>query len=65
MGVAVEIGAGGARCGMLGGVVMRRGASMNGTARLVLIVVLVLLLLGSLPLWPYCAGWVLPWTAMW
>ena len=29
---------------------------MNSTARLVLIVILVLLLLGMLPVWPYSAG---------
>jgi hypothetical protein len=30
---------------------------MNSTARLVLIVVLILLLLGLLPAWPYSRGW--------
>jgi hypothetical protein len=30
---------------------------MNKTARLILVVVLVLLLLGSLPTWPYSTGW--------
>jgi len=30
---------------------------MNRTAQLVLIIVLVLLLLGALPLWPYSGGW--------
>ena len=30
---------------------------MNGTARLILIVVLLLLLLGSLPTWGYSSGW--------
>jgi len=30
---------------------------MNQTARIVLIVVLVILLLGLLPTWPYSAGW--------
>ena len=30
---------------------------MNSTARIVLIVVLVILLLGLLPAWPYSAGW--------
>lgn len=30
---------------------------MNSTIRLVLIIVLVLLLLGTLPLWPYSGGW--------
>jgi hypothetical protein len=30
---------------------------MNSTARLVIAVLLVLLLLGALPLWPYSAGW--------
>jgi hypothetical protein len=30
---------------------------MNGTARIVLIVILVVLLLGLLPAWPYSAGW--------
>jgi len=29
---------------------------MNSTARLVLVVILVLLLLGMLPVWPYSAG---------
>jgi hypothetical protein len=30
---------------------------MNKTARLLLVVILVILLLGSLPAWPYSAGW--------
>jgi hypothetical protein len=30
---------------------------MNGTARIILIVVLILLLVGSLPAWPYSTGW--------
>lgn len=30
---------------------------MNSAVRLVLIVVLILLLLGALPTWPYSAGW--------
>jgi hypothetical protein len=30
---------------------------MNSLARTVLIVVLILLLIGSLPSWPYSAGW--------
>jgi len=30
---------------------------MNSTARIVLIVILVILLLGLLPAWPYSAGW--------
>lgn len=30
---------------------------MNSTARLLLIVILVILLLGLLPAWPYSAGW--------
>lgn len=30
---------------------------MNATVRLVLIVLLVLLLIGLLPAWPYSAGW--------
>jgi hypothetical protein len=29
---------------------------MNATARLVLIVILILLLIGMLPMWPYSAG---------
>lgn len=33
------------------------GACMNSTARTVLIVILVLLLLGALPIFPYSAGW--------
>lgn len=33
------------------------GACMNATARTVLIVILVLLLLGALPVFPYSAGW--------
>jgi hypothetical protein len=32
-------------------------APMNATVRLVLIIVLVVLLLGALPLWPYSGGW--------
>jgi hypothetical protein len=30
---------------------------MNGAARIILIVILVVLLLGLLPAWPYSAGW--------
>ena len=30
---------------------------MNSTARTVLIVVLILILLGALPIWPYASGW--------
>jgi len=30
---------------------------MNRTVQIVLIVILVLLLLGSLPTWPYSSGW--------
>jgi hypothetical protein len=30
---------------------------MNGTARILLIVILVVLLLGLLPAWPYSSGW--------
>ena len=30
---------------------------MDKTLRIVLIVVLILLLIGSLPAWPYSAGW--------
>lgn len=30
---------------------------MNGTVRIVLIVILVLLLVGMLPAWPYSSGW--------
>lgn len=30
---------------------------MNGTARTILLVVLILLILGLLPAWPYAAGW--------
>ena len=30
---------------------------MNSTVRTVLIVLLVLLLMGALPLWPYSGGW--------
>lgn len=30
---------------------------MNATVRLVLIILLVLLLVGMLPLWPYSGGW--------
>jgi hypothetical protein len=30
---------------------------MNSTARIVLIVIVVLLLIGALPAWPYSAGW--------
>ncbi len=33
------------------------GFPMNATARTVLIVVLILMLLGTLPLWPYSMGW--------
>jgi len=34
-----------------------KGTLMNSTVRTVLIIVLILLLLGALPLWPYSAGW--------
>jgi low affinity Fe/Cu permease len=30
---------------------------MNSTVRIVLIVILVLLLIGMLPAWPYSSGW--------
>ena len=30
---------------------------MNRTAQLVLIIILILLLVGSLPAWPYSSGW--------
>ena len=30
---------------------------MNSTARIVLIVILVILLIGLLPTWPYSTGW--------
>jgi hypothetical protein len=30
---------------------------MNSTARLILLVVVILLLVGALPTWPYAAGW--------
>lgn len=30
---------------------------MNRTVQLVLVILLVLLLLGALPLWPYSSGW--------
>ena len=30
---------------------------MNSTVRIVLIVILVLLLIGMLPTWPYSSGW--------
>lgn len=30
---------------------------MDGTVRTILIVLLILLLLGALPLWPYSGGW--------
>ena len=30
---------------------------MNATARLVLVILLILLLIGMLPLWPYSSGW--------
>lgn len=30
---------------------------MNATARTVLLVLLILLLIGSLPAWPYSVGW--------
>ena len=35
----------------------RKDAPMNGTVRIVLIVILVLLLIGMLPAWPYSSGW--------
>ena len=31
--------------------------AMNSTARIVLIVILVLLVVGLLPTWPYASGW--------
>jgi hypothetical protein len=34
-----------------------QAAGMNSTARTVLIVILILILLGALPVWPYSAGW--------
>jgi hypothetical protein len=37
--------------------IARHNPGMDKTLRLVLIVVLILLLLGSLPAWPYSAGW--------
>jgi hypothetical protein len=37
--------------------IARHNAAMDKTLRLVLIVVLILLLIGSLPAWPYSAGW--------
>jgi len=30
---------------------------MNATARTLLLIILILILLGSLPLWPYSSGW--------
>jgi hypothetical protein len=30
---------------------------MNGTVRTILLIVLILFLLGTLPMWPYSAGW--------
>ena len=30
---------------------------MNSTARLILVILLVLLVIGMLPAWPYSAGW--------
>lgn len=30
---------------------------MNGAARLIILVLLIILLLGLLPTWPYSAGW--------
>jgi hypothetical protein len=35
----------------------RKDAAMNSTVRIVLIVILVLLLIGMLPAWPYSTGW--------
>ena len=35
----------------------RQNPEMDKTLRMVLIVVLILLLIGSLPAWPYSAGW--------
>jgi hypothetical protein len=35
----------------------RYSAHMNGTARTILLVLLILLLLGMLPTWGYSAGW--------
>lgn len=34
-----------------------RGSTMNKNMRLLLVVVLIVLLLGLLPLWPYSTGW--------
>lgn len=34
-----------------------RAFHMDKTARLILIIIVILLLLGSLPMWPYSAGW--------
>jgi hypothetical protein len=30
---------------------------MNGTLRTIILILVILLLLGSLPAWPYSAGW--------
>jgi peptidoglycan/LPS O-acetylase OafA/YrhL len=30
---------------------------MNGTVRLLLVILLILLLIGMLPAWPYSSGW--------
>ena len=30
---------------------------MNATARMVLLIILILLMLGALPVWPYSIGW--------
>ena len=37
--------------------IARQNSRMDKTLRIVLIVVLILLLIGSLPAWPYSAGW--------
>lgn len=34
-----------------------KGRGMNSTVRIVLVVILVLLLIGMLPAWPYSSGW--------
>jgi hypothetical protein len=35
----------------------RKDAAMNSTVRIVLIVILVLLVIGMLPTWPYSSSW--------
>jgi hypothetical protein len=37
--------------------IAEKGHTMSGTARLLLIIVLLVLLLGMLPTWPYSSGW--------